>query len=1178
MAYDGSIRIDTKVDTGGFNSGLSKMKTLASKGAAAITASLAAVSAAVIGGGTAAVKVGSSFESAMDKVSAISGAAGDDITALTEKAKEMGATTKFSASESAEALQYMAMAGWDTEDMLDGISGIMSLAAADGLDLATTSDIVTDALTAFGLQSKDSSHFADVLAKASSSANTNVSMLGESFKYVAPLAGTMGYSVEDVSVALGLMANASVKGSMAGTSLKTALANLSAPTKNMKEVMDKYKISMTDANGKALPLIDVIKELREKFGGLSESEQSAAASTLFGKEAMSGMLAIINASDSDFTKLVDNINNADGAAGSMAETMQDNLQGQITIFKSSLEGLGIELYGGLQEPLKNAAVEAQGYVNRLTDAFKSGNLTGMIDEAGSIFGELAVKAAEYAPKLVDTAKKFLDSFISGISKNKKKLLDSAKKIVLTIGKGITSSASLLFDTATDLIIDLADLLVELAPKALEAGVQLVLKISEGLQKTLPKLLTKISGELIPQLTKKLLSAAPKLLKAALELWQSLISALPEIAKKLASEIPELVKQIGSTLKTCIPELTKSAVSLFTSMITALGQVGVELIKQIPTLIESFGQAISDGFTGVLRGIEEGLSGIESYATKAEKAIEAIETAHDERMTQLEEEKTAIEESKKSWDEFVESQQATANEELYKIGKYEDLIDELQTLIDKNGDVKKGYEERVDFIKNQLSEGLGIEIDKLSDVVDENGNVKKSIFDVIDAKKANIILSQKEALYEEALKKKPELYEEIAKKKQEAADAQEAMEQADKNYVHYTEEALKAYREGRIQDQQWYESLAKEADTIRNTKYEELQTIKEAQEGIEEQLDETEFALHDYETAYVNVQKGNYDAVKTYSYQQIQQFKETGNEKKAEEEKQLTDTKIHSETLLRLYRETGDETYLEQYKASKKKQAAIEESLEKYNETTEAKLKENTAHWINGLNNSLKEIEGCDIQFKDAGNGNVQKYVNGQSEGYPIAIEEAQRLAEGVVKELGASESQCEKVGRNAIWGFINGIEDKQANGELKGWMGSMASEIAETLRKKLEVHSPSRVTQRIGKQVVEGLSVGSKEQAKKLYEVYDDVSDELTKRLSNSVNTDGLVSKLRAGIADGKAMVAQALTAKVIHNVDVNTEEFNRKMILQGDVISHLSIDGREFAVVSAPYVSEELQWNGGRA
>ena len=261
-------------------------------------------------------------------------------------------------------------------------------------------------------------------------------MLGESFKYVAPLAGTMGYSAEDVSIALGLMANASVKGSMAGTSLKTALSNLASPTQAMADIMEKYGISISDTEGNALPLIEILKQLREKFGGLSETEQAAAASTLFGKEAMSGMLAIINASDSDFTKLTDNINNADGAAQSMADTMQDNLLGQITILKSALEGLGIEIYEGMSEPLKEAAVEAQNYVNRLTEAFKDGGLSGLIEEAGNIFGELAVRAAEEAPKMVDAAIGFLQSFIAGIVNNSDKLIAAAKSIIKSLVNGL----------------------------------------------------------------------------------------------------------------------------------------------------------------------------------------------------------------------------------------------------------------------------------------------------------------------------------------------------------------------------------------------------------------------------------------------------------------------------------------------------------------------------------------------------------------------------------------------------------------------------------------------------------------------------------------------------------------------------------------------------------------------
>lgn len=278
------------------------------------------------------------FESMMSQVKAISGATGQAFDDLTAKAQEMGATTKFTATESAEAFNYMAMAGWKPQQMIDGISGIMSLAAASGEDLGTTSDIVTDALTAFGLQAGDAGHFADVLAQASANANTNVSMLGESFKYVAPVAGAMNYSVEDTSLALGLMANASIKGSMAGTTLKTSLANMAAPTDSMAAAMDKYGISLTDSEGNMKSLRGVIDNLRGSLGGLSETEQTAAASTIFGKEAMAGMLAIINASEEDYNKLSTAIGNSKDAAEGMADTMLDNLKGSFTLMQSAIEG------------------------------------------------------------------------------------------------------------------------------------------------------------------------------------------------------------------------------------------------------------------------------------------------------------------------------------------------------------------------------------------------------------------------------------------------------------------------------------------------------------------------------------------------------------------------------------------------------------------------------------------------------------------------------------------------------------------------------------------------------------------------------------------------------------------------------------------------------------------------
>ena len=279
------------------------------------------VTAAVTGLGTAAVKTAADFDSEMSKVSAISGATGDDFDQLRAKAREMGAKTKFSASEAASAMEYMAMAGWKTGDMLNGIEGIMNLAAASGEDLATTSDIVTDALTAFGLSAADSGHFADILAAASSNANTNVSMMGETFKYCAPIAGALGFSAEDTAEAIGLMANSGIKASQAGTSLRTIMNNLSGEVTFVGKNIGEVTIATSNADGSMRSLNDILADCRVAFSGLSESEKAANAEALVGKNAMSGFLALMNSSEKDINKLRGAIENCDGASESMAETI-----------------------------------------------------------------------------------------------------------------------------------------------------------------------------------------------------------------------------------------------------------------------------------------------------------------------------------------------------------------------------------------------------------------------------------------------------------------------------------------------------------------------------------------------------------------------------------------------------------------------------------------------------------------------------------------------------------------------------------------------------------------------------------------------------------------------------------------------------------------------------------------
>ena len=353
------------------------------------------VTLGVVGLGTAAVKTAADFDSAMSKVAAVSGATGSDLEALRDKAREMGEKTKFSASEAAEAMNYMAMAGWKTEDMLSGIEGVMNLAAASGEDLATTSDIVTDALTAFGLTAKDSGHFADILAAASSNANTNVSMMGETFKYCAPIAGALGFSAEDTAEAIGLMANAGIKGSQAGTSLRTIMNNLSGEVKICGSSIGEVTVATTNADGSMRDLSDILADCRTAFSGLSESEKAAAAESLVGKNAMSGFLALMNAGEADINKLSSAIDNCDGSAASMAETMNDNLAGQLQILKSQLEELAIS-FGELLMPAIRTIV---GWIQKFVDWLNS-----MDEGTRKVIVTIALVAAAIGPILIIVGK------------------------------------------------------------------------------------------------------------------------------------------------------------------------------------------------------------------------------------------------------------------------------------------------------------------------------------------------------------------------------------------------------------------------------------------------------------------------------------------------------------------------------------------------------------------------------------------------------------------------------------------------------------------------------------------------------------------------------------------------------------------------------------------------------
>ena len=635
--HDGVLNFLTKIDSSGFKKGLDGIGGIAKAGIGLTTKVLQGATAGVTALGAAAIKVGSDFEAGMSQVQAISGASGEDLEKLKNKAKEMGATTKFSATESAEALNYMAMAGWKTEDMLGGLEGVMNLAAASGEDLATASDIVTDAMTALGMQANEAGHFSDVLAAAASNANTSVGGMGETFKYAGAMAGTLGYSVEDVALATGLMANAGIKGTMAGTSLNSIMTRLSTNTNGARDAIEELGVAFFNEDGSARSLTDVMLELREATADMTTEQKANFANTVAGMEAQKGLSAILNATEDDYNKLSAAIQNADGCALEMAETMQDNLQGQLTILQSGLEGLGISIYETFQDGAKDVVKEAQGMIQQLQDAFNDGGLEGVVSAVGDVLAQIIERIAGAAPELVNMAVGLVSSLCEGL-KSAPGIGDAATSLVTSLITGLFSCVDDLWTTAIVLIgkmaeglaagapqvvqaisttvTDILECLVDWGPDLLQAGIDILLALVDGIVSSLPTLTYQISMLLLeicealrtnlPTITQAaidiamalisgLAESAPLLLEAAVQLLMTIIEAVPVIVEQLYSVLPELITTICDFLANNIPLIVDAAIQLLMGIIEAIPTIIQAIVDNFPLIVTS----LVDGLTGAL---------------------------------------------------------------------------------------------------------------------------------------------------------------------------------------------------------------------------------------------------------------------------------------------------------------------------------------------------------------------------------------------------------------------------------------------------------------------------------------------------------------------------------------------------------------------------------------------------
>lgn len=726
---DGKIVIETGLDTKGIETGLKKVSSIAKTGIATTVTAISGMSTALAGVAGYSIKVGSSFEAGMSKVQAVSGASNEQLQRLSDKAKEMGATTKFSATEAADAMNYMAMAGWKTEDMLNGIDGIMNLAAASGEDLATTSDIVTDALTAFGLSASDSTHFADVLAAASSNANTNVSMMGETFKYVAPVAGSLGYSAEDCAVAIGLMANSGIKASQSGTALRSMFSRLAKPSKEVKEAMEKLNISLTDSHGNMKSLDTLMGDLRKSFSGLSEAEKAEMASSLAGQEAMSGLLAIVNASDADFNKLKDAIYGADGASAKMAETMQDNLKGKITITKSTIEGLGIKIYEEIEDPMKEAAEGATDSVKQISSALENGGIDAAVEKTGNIIGGLSVKIAQESPKMVDASVLLLKSFVQGIQKNKKQLKYASREI----------------------IDSLCDGLIKLLPKEMQQPAK---KALDSLKQTFSSGLGSLSG-----VTKKELEIIGKL--------------FTKLADHMDTVAPVVISLVAA-FKTF--QMVQGPVGTVVSVLIKLQSVSSETGLAVSAL-----NAIMSANPAVLiaGAIATLVGGLALYATTVNQADE-VQEAFNAKMDEL---GSNIESNQRSLDNLKESMENTGSSIEASVAPVEKWKEGLNDAFDSTGKVKEGCEDTANYILNQLNEAMGTSYSLTTDgFIQDNEGVKQSLEEVNQSIDAYIQSLKQKAVQEATTTQYTEAIQNQSEAQKNLTDAQKAYNDALNEYA------------------------------------------------------------------------------------------------------------------------------------------------------------------------------------------------------------------------------------------------------------------------------------------------------------------------------------------------------------------------------------------------------------
>lgn len=792
--YDDTLKIFAGIDTDGVKSGMKDVKSLVDKGmnavksvtsagasaisgvTKAVTTSIATAGSGVLAFGGYAVNAGKNFEKSMSNVMATMGITKDTIQdgqnsyeLLAETAKKMGETTKFSASESADALNFLALAGYDAQKSCEALPAVLNLAQAGNMDLARTSDLVTDAMSALGIEATNENltHFGDVLAKTSSRSNTSVAQLGEAMLVCGGQSRLAGLELEETSTMLGILADNGIKGAEGGTALRNLLKNIYTPTSQASKAMQALGIQTSDAGGNLRNVQDILLDTMSALENLSGADKMTAMGDIFDVRTIAAASATLNNCSERYNELYGEIMDCNGAMEQMAETQNDNLEGDIYSLKSAFEAVGVAVEEKLNKSLRNAVQLGTSYLRQLNDSFKKNGFDGLANSLGDELGDAVTKISARIPDFINIGSSIVKSFMKGISDNSAVLAKSASEIVSSLANGV----------------------LDLFPMFITVGGQLVSDFADGISEKIP-VLTEKAVNIIEWLYNGLIENLPKIIDTALELTQKFGDKLSENSDKIISAGVEIISILADGIKKGIPKVLKTAKKVIKDFADALGEE-FKIIKPFTDVI----QALTDNFETVAGVIGTAVTAVMGFksAVAISRVVKTATTAvsgfiscfsvapillviagvgalgyalseffkqvqsddFSKKLAETDEYSKKLDENRDKLNKLGDSAKDTADKEQIHLDKVENLWKELDKLADSSGRVKKSDQDRAEYILGELNQALGTEYSMVDGQIQKYTELEKSIDSVIEKKRAESMLNAYSGQYEEALNQQSE---------------------------------------------------------------------------------------------------------------------------------------------------------------------------------------------------------------------------------------------------------------------------------------------------------------------------------------------------------------------------------------------------------------------------------------